>query len=63
MVRVVETELAPRLLELLRCDALQRSLRGHGHEYGERDWSMGKMERCDTGFGDLGYQIIERYMI
>ena len=53
MVRVIEAQFASRLLQLLGGETFQRGLRRHGHKYGERNRSMGEVERCSACFGDL----------
>jgi hypothetical protein len=53
VVCVVETESAALVGELVRCEALERSLRGDGHEDGEGHWPVGQMQRCCARFGDL----------
>lgn len=44
MICIVKTELTACLLELLGCQAFQRSLCRHRHEHGELNRSMGKMK-------------------
>jgi hypothetical protein len=53
MVGVVETQPTALVLELLGREALQRRLRGHGHEDGQRHRPVGQMERCCARLGDL----------
>jgi hypothetical protein len=50
MVRIVQTQPAASLLELVRRKALQRRLGGHWHEDRERYRAMGKMERRSACF-------------
>lgn len=44
VIGVVQTESASLVCELVRREALQRSLRGHGHEDGEGHRAVGQME-------------------
>lgn len=53
MIRVVETQTTARLLKLLGRDALETSLRGHWHEYRQRDGAVWKPERAGASSGRL----------
>jgi len=53
MIRIIQTQPTPRLLKLLRRQALQRSLRGHGHENGQRHGAMWEVQRCCSRAGRL----------
>jgi hypothetical protein len=53
MVRIVQTQPATRLLELVGREALERRLRGHGHEDGEGHGAMRKVECRSASLGDL----------
>ena len=46
MISIVQTQPTPRLLKLLRRQALERSLRGHGHENRQRHGAMWEVQRC-----------------
>lgn len=57
MVCVVQAQSASCLFELLRSKTLQRCLRSHGHEDGQRNGSVGKVECrgarfCDGAFSE-----------
>ena len=53
MVRVAEHQLAAQILQLLRGEALERTLRPHGHEDGRLHhtvtWSVSKASSLRTG--------------
>ena len=53
VICIVQTQPAPRLLKLLRRQALERSLRGHGHEYGQRHGAMWEVQRRCSRAGRL----------
>jgi hypothetical protein len=53
VVCVVETEAAALVGQLVRREALERRLRGHGHEDGQRHRPVGQMQRCSARFRDL----------
>ena len=53
MISIVQTQPTPRLLKLLRRQALERSLRGHGHEYGQRHGAMWEVQRRCSRAGRL----------
>jgi hypothetical protein len=53
VVCVVEAEAAALVGQLVRREALERRLRGHGHEDGQRHRPVGQMQRCSTRFRDL----------
>ena len=54
VVGVVEAEPAAGLLQLLGSQALQRSLRRHGHEHGQLHGAVGQRQNRGPGPGCLG---------
>lgn len=53
MVRIIQAEHAPGLLELLRRETFQRGLRCDGHEHGKRNRTMREMKQAGAGFCGL----------
>lgn len=53
MISIIQTQPTPRLLKLLRRQALERSLRGHGHENRQRHGAMWEVQRCCSRAGRL----------
>ena len=53
MICVIQTKPTSRLLKLLRRETLQRSLRRHGHENGQRHGAMWEVQRCCSRAGCL----------
>ena len=53
MISIVQTKPTTRLLKLLRSQALETSLGSDGHEDGQLDRAMWKVQDCCPGFGSL----------